>query len=159
MVQPIADWNRSCSDWSLLRALSTLPFQRFSVFGTGRFFLIESIVDGVIKAVNGDNAGIYDSGFLLVFEGLEIDPFGASVNLSIYLPKTFTVPTTGKKSGKRKKSGVPSLKNQVKTPLMLIKSLCFAIFLEKASMENHFGFCALKNPQTRMNTDKNGVDI
>ena len=23
-------------------------------------------------------------------------------------------------------------------------------------MENHFGFCALKSPQTRMNTDKNG---
>ena len=42
-----------------------LSFQRFSVFGTGRFFLIESIVDGVIKAVDGDNAGICDSGFLL----------------------------------------------------------------------------------------------
>ncbi len=25
-------------------------------------------------------------------------------------------------------------------------------------MENHFGFWALKSPQTRMNTDKNGVD-
>ena len=42
-----------------------LSFQRFSVFGTGRFFFIESIVDGVIKAVDGDNAGICDSGFLL----------------------------------------------------------------------------------------------
>ena len=30
--------------------------------------------------------------------------------------------------------------------------------MEKASMENHFGFWALKSPQTRMNTDKNGVD-
>ena len=25
-------------------------------------------------------------------------------------------------------------------------------------MENHFGFCALKSPQTRMNIDKNRVD-
>ena len=48
-----------------IESLIDLPFQRFSVFGTGRFFLIESIVDGVIKAVDGDNAGIYDSGFLL----------------------------------------------------------------------------------------------
>jgi len=31
--------------------------------------------------------------------------------------------------------------------------------MEKASMENHFGFWALKSPQTRMNTDKNGVGI
>ena len=31
--------------------------------------------------------------------------------------------------------------------------------MEKASMENHFGFWTLKSPQTRMNTDKNGVDI
>lgn len=29
-------------------------------------------------------------------------------NLSIYLPKTFTVPTTGKKSGKRKKAEFPA---------------------------------------------------
>ena len=65
-----------------IESLIDLSFQRSSVFGTGRFFLIESIVDGVIKAVDGDNAGIYDSGFLLVFWGLEICPFGVS---SIYL--------------------------------------------------------------------------
>ena len=35
------------------------------------------------------------------------------------------------------------------------KKSLFCYFLEKASMENHFGFCALKSPQTRMNTDKN----
>ena len=28
--------------------------------------------------------------------------------------------------------------------------------MEKASMENHFGFWALKSPQTRMNTEKTG---
>lgn len=65
MVQPMADWNRSCSDWSLLRALSISPSNDSLFSGTGRFFLIESIVDGVIKAVDGDNAGICDSGFLL----------------------------------------------------------------------------------------------
>ena len=31
--------------------------------------------------------------------------------------------------------------------------------MEKASMENHFGFCAIKSPQTRMNTNKNGPVI
>ena len=31
--------------------------------------------------------------------------------------------------------------------------------MEKASIENHFGFRTLKSPQTRMNTDKNGVGI
>ena len=29
--------------------------------------------------------------------------------------------------------------------------------MEKASMENHFGFWALKSPQTRMNTKKKGL--
>ena len=38
------------------------------------------------------------------------------------------------------------------------KKSLFCYFLEKASMENHFGFCALKNPQTRMNTKKNVPD-
>ena len=80
------------------------------------------------------------------------------VNLSIYLPETFTAPTTGKKSGKRKKAEFQPEKSGKNSAYAHKKSL-FCYFLEKASMENHFGFCALKSPQTRMNTDKNGVDI
>ena len=38
------------------------------------------------------------------------------------------------------------------------KSLIF-YFIEKASMENHFGFCDLKSPQNRMNTNINGPII
>ena len=36
------------------------PLQRFLVFPAGTLFLIEGIVDGVVEAVDGDNAGICD---------------------------------------------------------------------------------------------------
>ena len=41
---------------------------------------------------------------------------------------------------------------------MLVKVPCFSILWKRHLMENCFCFWALKIPQTRMNTDKNGVD-
>ena len=57
------------------------------------------------------------------------------------------------------KSGASNLKNQAEAPLLLTKKPLICPFWEKASMENHFEFWTLKGPKTRMNTDKNGVDI
>lgn len=36
------------------------PFQRFLVFPAGAFLLVKGIVDGIVEAVDGDNAGICD---------------------------------------------------------------------------------------------------
>lgn len=66
----------------------------------------------------------------LYFEGLKFARLG--FRQSIYDPAgNFYTSDNGEKRCKTKKSGVPSLKNQVKTPLMLIKSLCFAIFWKR----------------------------
>lgn len=78
---------------------------------------------------------------------------------SMKLPETSALPTTGKRVENAKKSGASNLKNQVEAPLLLAKKPLICPFGEKASMENHFEFWALKGQKTRMNTDKNGVDI
>ena len=70
----------------------------------------------------------------------------------------FCTSDNGKKGGKRKKRGFQPEKSGG-SPASTHKKPLICPFWEKASMENHFGFCALKSPQTRMNTDKNGVDI
>lgn len=48
-----------------VEGLIDFPFQRFLVFPAGAFLLVEGIVDGVVEAVDGDNAGVGNSGFLL----------------------------------------------------------------------------------------------
>ena len=45
--------------------LIDFPLQRFLVFPAGAFLLVKGIVDGVVEAVDGDNAGVGNSGFLL----------------------------------------------------------------------------------------------
>ena len=94
----------------------------------------------------------------LCFEGLKVTHLGLS---SIYLyncrkllqfrQREKRVVNAKKRSSQPEKSGENSAYAHKKS--------LFCYFLEKASMENHFGFCALKSPQTRMNTDKNGVGI
>ena len=94
----------------------------------------------------------------LYFEGLKLTHLGLP---SIYLyicrkllqfrQREKRVVNAKKRSSQPEKSGENSAYAHKKS--------LFCYFLEKASMENHFGFCALKSPQTRMNTDKNGVDI
>lgn len=94
----------------------------------------------------------------LYFEGLKFARLGLP---SIYLyicrkllqfrQREKRVVNAKKRSSQPEKSGENSAYAHKKS--------LFCYFLEKASMENHFGFCALKNPQPRMNTDKNGVDI
>ena len=70
---------------------------------------------------------------------------------------------TGKLSGEsmceeeKQKSGASSLKNQVETPHLLIKTI-FS-FCRKGIYENRFCFWTLKSPQTCMNTKKNGPVI
>ena len=49
----------------LVESFSNFSFQRFLIFPAGTLFLIEGIVDGVVEAVHGDNAGIRDGAFLL----------------------------------------------------------------------------------------------
>ena len=44
----------------------------------------------------------------LYLEGLKLAPFGGFVNLSMKLPETSTLPTTGKKGDKHKKAGPPA---------------------------------------------------
>jgi hypothetical protein len=44
------------------------------------------------------------------------------------------------------------------SPASAYKKSLYCHFMEKASMENHFGFWSLKSPQTRMNTKKNVPD-
>ena len=48
-----------------VEGLIDFPLQRFLVFPAGAFLLVEGIVDGVVEAVDGDNAGVGNSGFLL----------------------------------------------------------------------------------------------
>ena len=48
-----------------VEGLIDFPFQRFLVFPAGAFLLVEGIVDGVVEAVDGDHAGVSNSGFLL----------------------------------------------------------------------------------------------
>lgn len=74
------------------------------------------------------------------------------------LPETSALPTTGKRVENAKKRGF-RLIFQVGSPASTHKKPLICPFWEKASMENHFEFWALKGPKTRMNTDKNGVDI
>lgn len=45
--------------------LIDFPLQRFLVFPAGAFLLVKGIVDGVVEAVDGDHAGVGNSGFLL----------------------------------------------------------------------------------------------
>ena len=94
----------------------------------------------------------------LYFEGLKFTRFGGFVNLSMKLPETSTLPTTGKRVVNAKKRSFQPEKSGENSAYAHKKSW-FCHFWEKASMENHFGFCALKSPQTRMNIDKNGVGI
>lgn len=74
------------------------------------------------------------------------------------LPETSALPTTEKRAENAKKRGFQpeksdgSLASTHKKPLI-------CPFGEKASMENHFEFWTLKGPKTRINTDKNGVDV
>ena len=44
----------------------------------------------------------------LYLEGLKLARFGGFVNLSMKLPETSALPTTGKKAAKRKKAGPPA---------------------------------------------------
>ena len=48
-----------------VEGLIDFPFQRFLVFPAGAFLLVKGIVDGVVEAVDGDHAGVSNSGFLL----------------------------------------------------------------------------------------------
>lgn len=48
-----------------VQGLIDFPLQGFLIFPAGTLFLIEGILDGVVEAVHGDNAGIRDGGFLL----------------------------------------------------------------------------------------------
>ena len=48
-----------------VEGLIDFPLQRFLVFPAGAFLLVEGIVDGVVEAVDGDHAGVGNSGFLL----------------------------------------------------------------------------------------------
>ena len=94
----------------------------------------------------------------LCFEGLKVTHFGIS---SIYLyncRKLLQFRGREKRVVNAKKRGLRPEFSGGSPASAHKKSLC-CHFMEKASMENHFGFCALKSPQTRMNTDKNGVDI
>ena len=49
----------------LVEGFIDFPLQRFLIFPAGTLFLIERIVDGVVEAVDGDNAGICYGAFLL----------------------------------------------------------------------------------------------
>ena len=62
------------------------------------------------------------------------------------LPETSALPTTGKKGGKRKNAGLPTWKIRRKPRFYSQKPL-ICPFWEKASMENHFEFWALKGPK------------
>ncbi len=64
-VQPRADANRSCSVFSWLRAFPISLSSDFSFSLREHFLLVKGVVDGVVKAVDGDNAGVGNSGFLL----------------------------------------------------------------------------------------------
>ena len=81
----------------------------------------------------------------LDFEGLKLSLEGF-VNLSMKLPETSTLPTTEKRVVNAKKRSSQPEKSGENSAYAHKKSL-FCYFLEKASMENHFGFCALKSPQ------------
>ena len=82
-----------------------------------------------------------------------------NVGRSIYeTAGNFCASDNGEKGGKRKKAGLPTWKIRRKPRFYSQKPL-ICPFWEKASMKNHFEFWALKGPKTRMNTDKNRVDI
>ena len=55
MVQPMADWNRSCSDWSLLRSLSISP-SNDSLFSAREDFFMLKREYNVHTAENGQEA-------------------------------------------------------------------------------------------------------
>lgn len=48
-----------------VEGLIDFTLQRFLVFPARTFLLVEGIVDGVVEAVDGDHAGVGNSGFLL----------------------------------------------------------------------------------------------
>lgn len=77
---------------------------------------------------------------------------------SMKLPETSALPTTGKRVENAKKRDFQPEKSGG-SPASTHKKPLICPFGEKASMENHFEFWALKGPKTRMNIDKNGVDI
>ena len=92
----------------------------------------------------------------LYFEGLKLTHLGLP---SIYLyicRKLLQFRQRGKRVVNAKKRSSQPEKSGENSAYAHKKSL-FCYFLEKASMENHFGFCALKSPQTRMNTKKKGL--
>jgi hypothetical protein len=72
------------------------------------------------------------------------------------LPETSALPTTGKRVEKAKKRGFQPKKSGG-SPRFYSQKPQICPFGEKASMENHFEFWALKGPKTRMNTKKNWV--
>ena len=81
-----------------------------------------------------------------------------SGSVSMKLPETSVLPTTGKRWENAKKRGFQPEKSGG-SPASTHKKPLICPFWEKTSMENHFEFWALKGPKTRMNTDKNRVDI
>ena len=59
----------------------------------------------------------------LVFWGLDFGPFGAFVNLSMNLPGTSTLPTTGKRAAERKKAEPPAWKIRRKPRFISYRAL------------------------------------
>ncbi len=94
----------------------------------------------------------------LCLEGLKLTHLGLS-SIYLYNCRKLLHFRQREKRCKTQKSGTSSLKKSGGSPASAHKKSLYCRFMEKASMKNHFGFCALKSPQTRMNTDKNGVDI
>ena len=92
----------------------------------------------------------------LYLEGLKLTRLGFS---SIYLfdrRKLLHIWQRGKGPQNAKKRGLRPEKSGG-SPASSRTKPCFCHLMEKASMENHFGFWALKSPQTRMNTKKKGL--
>ena len=73
-------------------------------------------------------------------------------------PETFTQSPAGKR-GENKKAGPPAWETQAKGPAKRGNPIKSVQGYPIRSMENRFANPPVKSPQTRMNTDKNGVDI